>query len=478
MKTLEVINSSGGKTAISGEEINVLTSKLNGSLIQANDENYDEARQIWNGMFDKYPAIIARCTNTTDVINAVRFAKERNLLVAVRGGAHNVAGLASYDDGFVIDLSQMRAVTVNPQARTAKVQGGAQLVDIDGATQAYGLVVPMGVVSETGIGGLTLNGGVGWFRRQWGMTCDNLISVELVTAEGKLIQASKTENPDLFWALRGGGGNFGIVTSFEFQLHSLEPEVMFCFTFYPDSKDIMQKFRQYAQNQPEEVSALSFTGIVPEDENFPRECWHQPFYAVAACYAGSAEEGERALQPLREWGQPIVDFSDRMAFTEVQKVLDADYPKGRNYYWKSVYLKELEDETINTILTLNRKAPSHHSTIDIWTMGGALSRVSPDESPLSPREAPYMIGIEANWDDDAYSDRNIAWVGECVTRLKPFVAPGNYLNFPGFLEEGDELIKDAYGKNLQRLRKIKQQYDPDNFFRLNQNIKPERAIAV
>lgn len=477
MKTLEIINSSGGKAAISTEDIDALGNKLSGSLIRAEDENYDEARQIWNGMFDKRPAVIVRCADATDVMNAVRFARDRHLLVAVRGGAHNVAGLASYDEGFVIDLSQMRAVAVDPQAKKVRVAGGAQLGDIDRATQAYGLVVPIGLVSETGIGGLTLNGGVGWLRRKWGMTCDNLISAELVTAEGQLIKASKTQNQNLLWALRGGGGNFGIVTSFEFQLHPLGPEVMFCFVMYPDSKDIMQKFHEYAQNQPDEVSALSFTGTVLADENFPQEWWHKPFYAVAACYAGSAEEGERVLQPLREWGTPIVDFSDRLAFTDVQKFLDADYPKGRNYYWKSVYLKEFSDETIETILTLNRKAPSHHSTIDIWTMGGAMSRVSVDESPLSPREAPFMIGIEANWDDPADSERNIAWVHECVEKLGQFTAPGNYLNFPGFLEEADELVKDAYGENLRRLAEVKQQYDPDNFFRLNQNIKP-RTTAV
>ena len=477
MKTLETINSSGGKTVIPAEDIDTLKKMLSGSLVRAEDENYDQARQLWNGMFDKHPATIVRCANTTDVMNAVRFARDRQLLVAVRGGAHNVAGLASYDRGFVIDLSQMRAVAVDPEARTVKVEGGAQLGDIDSATQAYGLAAPIGLVSETGIGGLTLNGGFGWLRRKWGMSCDNLVSVELVTAEGKLIRASKTENQDLFWALRGGGGNFGIVTTFEFQLHPLGPEVMFCFVVYPDSKDIMQKFRQYAEHEPEELGAIGFTGSVPADENFPQEWWHKPFFVVAACYVGSADEGERILQPLREWGKPIVDFSDRLAFTEVQKFFDADYPKGRNYYWKSLYLKELSDETIDTLLALNRKAPSHHSTIDIWTMGGAMSRVSADESPLSPREAPYLIGIEANWDDPADSDRNIAWVRECVDKLEQFTAPGNYLNFPGFLEEGDELIEDAYGENLKRLARVKQQYDPDNFFRLNQNIKPE-AVAV
>ena len=353
MKTLEIVNLTGGKTVVSTESLNTLGNKLRGSLIQAEDENYNEARQIWNGMFDKRPAVIARCADVTDVMDAVRFARERHLLVAVRGGAHNVAGLASYDNGFVIDLSQMRAVDVDSQARTVRVAGGAQLGDIDRETQAFGLVVPTGVVSETGIGGLTLNGGVGWLRRKWGMTCDNLISVELVTAAGNLIKASQSQNQELFWALRGGGGNFGIVTSFEFALHPLGPEVMFCFVMYPDSKEIMQKFREYAQNEPDEVGMLSFTGTVPADENFPQEWWHKPFFVVAACYAGSADEGESVLQPLRELGTPIVDFSDRMAFTDVQKFLDADYPQGRNYYWKSVYLKEFRDETIDTLLALN-----------------------------------------------------------------------------------------------------------------------------
>ena len=472
MKALEIVNLKGSKTLVSTESLNTLGNKLKGSLIRAEDENYDEARQLWNGMFDKRPAVIVRCAGIADVIDTVCFARERNLLVAVRGGAHNVAGLASYDHGFVIDLSQMRAVDVDSQAKTVRVEGGAQLGDIDRETQTFGLVVPTGVVSETGIGGLTLNGGVGWLRRKWGMTCDNLISVELVTAEGKLIKASKTENQELFWALRGGGGNFGIVTSFEFELHPLGPEVMFCFVMYPDNQDIMQKFRKYAQNEPDEVGMLSFTGTVPADENFPQEWWHKPFFVVAACYAGSAKEGESVLQPLRELGTPIVDFSDRMAFTEVQKFLDADYPKGRNYYWKSVYLKEFSDETIDTILDLNRKAPSHHSTIDIWTMGGAMSRVGTDESPLTPREAPYMIGIEANWDNSVDNESNIAWVRECVDKLARFAAPGIYLNFPGFLEEGDQLIEAAYGNNLRQLAEVKQKYDPDNFFRLNQNIKP------
>lgn len=472
METLAIVNLTGSQTAVAISELEALANQIRGSLIRAENETYDEARRLWNGMFDKRPAVIVQCAGVADVIEAVRFARDRNLLVAVRGGAHNVAGLASYDSGFVIDLSQMRSVHVDPQACTVRVEGVAQLGDIDQETQKFGLVVPIGVVSETGIAGLTLNGGVGWLRRKWGMTCDNLISADLVTAEGQLVTTSKTENPDLFWALRGGGGNFGIVTAFNFALHPLGPEVMFCFVMYPDSTDILQKFRQYAQSEPEEVGMLSFTGTVPADENFPEEWWHKPFFVVAACYAGSAEDGEKVLQPLREWGTPIVDFSDRLPFTQVQKFLDAEYPKGRNYYWKSVYLKAFNDDTIDMLLALNRQAPSPYSTIDIWTMGGAMSRVGSAESPLSPREAPFMIGIEANWDDPQDSDRNIAWVRNCVDGLAPFAAPGIYLNFPGFLEEADNLVRDAYGDNLKRLTQLKQKYDPDNFFRLNQNIKP------
>jgi FAD/FMN-containing dehydrogenase len=472
MSILEIANQTGGKIAVPTEDLDALGGQLRGSLIRASDQTYDEVRRLWNGMFDRRPAAIACCHGVADVIDAIQFAYDRNLLIAVRGGAHNVAGLASYDDSFVIDLSQMRSVHVNPQTRTARIEAGAQLGDIDRETQVFGLVVPIGVVSETGIAGLTLSGGVGWLRRKWGMTCDNLLSVDVVTAEGKLITASKTQNEDLFWALHGGGGNFGVVTSFEFRLHPLGPEVMFCFVMYPADRDSMYKFREYAQNEPDEVGILSFTGAVPANENFPQEWWHKHFFVVAACYVGSAEEGERILQPLREFGTPIVDFSRRMLFTDVQKFLDADYPKGRNYYWKSLYLKELNDDAISTLLELNSKAPSHHSTIDIWTMGGALSRIGPDESPLAPREAPFMIGIEANWDDAQDNDRNISWVRECVDQLAQFAAPGIYLNFPGFLENADELVEKAFGANLSRLIEIKKKYDPNNFFRLNQNIKP------
>ncbi|MEM9006139.1 MAG: FAD-binding oxidoreductase, partial [Cyanobacteria bacterium P01_F01_bin.86] len=428
METIKIANLNNEQTAVSIEDLEGLAAQIRGTLIQSQDTLYDEARRLWNGMFDKRPAVIVQCRGAADVIDAVRFARDRHLLVAIRGGAHNVAGLASYDGGFVIDLSPMRAVHVDPIAKTVRVEAGAQLGDIDRETQVFGLAVPTGVVSETGIAGLTLSGGAGWMRRKCGMTCDNLIAVELVTADGQWLKASQTENPDLFWALRGGGGNFGVVTSFEFELHPLGPEVMFCFVMYPDSKEILQQYRKFAQSETEEVGMLSFTGSVPADENFPEIWWHQPFFAIAACYVGPADDGEVVLQPLRELGTPIVDFSDRMAYTEVQKFLDADYPKGRNYYWKSVYLKEFTDDTIETLLALNRQAPSHHSTIDIWTMGGAMSRVGADASPLSPRTAPFMIGIESIWDDAGESEthsaqvnqQNIAWVRDCVEGLAPF----------------------------------------------------------
>lgn len=472
METVTMAHLKGGQTAVAIADLTALATQIRGALVQPGDANYDEARRLWNGMFDKRPAAIAQCSGVADVIDVVRFARDRDLLVAVRGGAHNVAGLASYDGGFVVDLSHMRAVHVDPVAKTVRVEAGAQLGDIDRETQAFGLAVPTGVVSETGIAGLTLSGGVGWLRRKWGMTCDNLLSVELVTADGNWLRASQTENADLLWALRGGGGNFGVVTAFEFKLYPLGPEVMFCFVMYPDHKEILQKYRKFAQSEPEEVGMLSFTGTVPADENFPEAWWHQPFFAMAACYVGPAAAGEIVLQPLRELGEPIVDFSDRMPYTEVQKFLDADYPKGRNYYWKSVYLKEFTDDTIDILIALNRQAPSHHSTIDIWTMGGAMSRVSADESPLSSRKAPFMIGIEANWDDANESDRNIAWVRDCVEGLAPFAAPGIYLNFPGFMEDADQMVKTAFSDNLPRLVAVKRRYDSENFFRLNQNINP------
>lgn len=472
MSKLEIANTTDGRTAVPTEALEVLGSKLLGSIIRADDENYDDARQLWNGIFDKRPSVIVRCEGETDVIDAVLFARNHNLKVAIRGGAHNVAGLASYDAGYVIDLSQMRAVHVDPQARMARVEAGAQLGDIDRETQTFGLVVPTGVVSETGIAGLTLSGGLGWLRRKWGMTCDNLLSVNVVTAEGKLVTANKTQNEDLFWALHGGGGNFGVVTSFEFELHPLGPEVMFCFVMYPADRDIMLRFGEHARNEPDDLGMLAFTGKVAEDDNFPKEWWHKHFFVVAACYAGSPDEGERIIQPLRELGTQIVDFSGRMAFVDVQRFLDAEYPKGRHYYWKSLYLMELANETVDTLLELNAKAPSHHSTIDIWTMGGALSRIGTDDSPLSPREAPFMVGVEANWDDPQDNDRNIAWVRECIDGLTPYSAPGIYLNFPGFLEEADELVQKAYGSNLNRLAEVKKKFDPHNFFSLNQNIRP------
>jgi FAD/FMN-containing dehydrogenase len=304
------------------------------------------------------------------------------------------------------------------------------------------------------------------------MTCDNLIAVDLVCADGALHRVSGTEQPELLWALRGGGGNFGIVTAFEFLAHPLGPDVMFCFVVYPDDSELMARYAAFIATEPEEIGTLAFTGTVPAADTFPRDSWGSPFFVVAACYAGPVAEGHRALQPLRELGTPIADLSAAMPFVEAQKFLDEEYPKGRHYYWKSVYLREFTPQVIDVLRHLSHRAPSPLSTIDIWTMGGALARVSSDDSPLAPRRAPFMIGIEANWerpDDDA---ANIEWVNDCVEALTPHAADGIYLNFPGFLENAEALVRSAYGANHPRLVRIKQQHDPDNFFRLNQNIKP------
>jgi FAD/FMN-containing dehydrogenase len=332
----------------------------------------------------------------------------------------------------------------------------------------------MGVVSETGIAGLTLGGGIGWLRRKYGLSSDNLVSADLVSADGRFLTASETENADLFWGIRGGGGNFGVVTSFEYRLHPVGPEVMFCFVLYPGerAKEVLGFCEEYVAEAPEEVSPLVMAGRVPPVEMFP-ERWHgEPMVAVAAMHAGEAEEGERELRPLRELGGAIADLSARMPYTVAQSVFDEDYPDGWRYYWKSQNISALNDEVIERLLIHAEAAPSHHSTVDVWYQGGAMSRIEGSETAFGDRSAPIWIGVEANWEDTQDDEANIAWVRECVADMRRFSGGGAYLNFAGFYEGGDRLIREAFGENHKRLVDLKNEYDPTNLFRLNQNIKP------
>jgi FAD/FMN-containing dehydrogenase len=456
-------------------EIEILKRKLKGRLIQANDAGYDEARAVWNGLIDKHPQLIAQCKGNEDVIEAVSFARENGLLVAVRGGGHNVAGHGTCDGGMVIDMSAMRQVKVDRKNRIVCAGGGATLGDVDAATQACGLAAPLGVVSETGIAGLTLGGGMGHLRNKYGLSCDNLIEAEVVTAEGRLIGANESENRDLLWGLRGGGGNFGIVTSFTYRGYPVGPEVFFLAVFHQGdrARQALQLYRDFTAEAPDEVSILAFLGAIPEGaEAFPEKSHGRPFAAFVGVYAGSVEEGERILRPLRRFGDPLADFSRPTPYVELQRFFDRDYPDGDRYYWKSLSLNHLDDRAIDRIVEHARRQPSLYSTTDLWSLGGAVKSFSTEESAFAGRHAAFLLNLEANWKIPEQDETNIRWAREFVEDMQEFSDGSRYLNFAGFQEEGDAMMRAAFGPSYERVAKLKQKYDPTNFFRLNQNIKP------
>jgi hypothetical protein len=473
MQTLNVKTINGGQTSIDMTKIEAFHSTLRGDLLYPNNNGYEDARRIWNGMIDKKPALIARCKGTADVISAVNFARDNHLLFTVRGGGHNVAGGAICDGGMVIDLSKMRSVRVDPGQRTARAEAGATLGDLDHETQAFGLSAPVGVVSATGIAGLTLHGGLGWLTRKYGMTVDNLLTVDVVTADGQLLKASTDENADLLWAVKGGGGNFGIVTSFEFRLHPVGPMVWLAVPMYAAEKgeDGLRFFRDFMAEAPEELGAIAVFWNAPEEPPIPEEARGTPVIIFLACYTGPFEKGEEVIRPLREFDTPMVDLSGPMRFVEVQKFLDADYPDGMFYYWKSLYLENLSDEIISAIAGHAAERPSPITSVDVWGLGGKMGRTGPGDTPLV-RRPPFLLGIESNWEKFEDSDKNIGWTREVYKDMERFSQSGLYLNFPGFAEEGDHLLKGAYGSNYERLQTIKAKYDPNNLFQGNLNIEP------
>ncbi len=452
-------------------------SRLQGKLIRPGDADYDEARAVWNGMIDRHPALIVRCANVGDVVAAVNFARQHDLLLSVRGGGHNVAGHATNDDGLVIDLSLMKQIEVNAEARTARAQGGVTWGELDAATQVYGLATPRGVVSETGIAGLTLGGGFGWLRNKYGLSCDNLIAAEVVTADGRVMTANADENADLLWGLRGGGGNFGVVTTFEYRLHPLGPEVYFVFVLHDGSgenmKQGLQFYRDYCATAPDEASTIAVCGRVPPDPAFPAELHEHPYMLFGGLYAGPAEEGKQVLQPLLDFGKPMLDFSGAKPYVEAQKAWDADYPKGKRYYWKSLNLMRLDDAVIDRIVSHARQQPSAHSTTDLWHIGGAVKRGSAETSAFHGRQAAFLLSPEANWEHPADDEANITWLREFIADMEEFSDGSRYLNFAGFQEEGDALMQKAFGPQYRRLAALKRKYDPKNLFRLNQNVRPE-----
>jgi FAD/FMN-containing dehydrogenase len=448
-----------------------------GVILQPGDTGYDEGRAVWNGLIDRHPVLIARCASTADVVAAVNFAREQGLPLAVRGGGHNVAGHGTVEGGVVIDLALMNAVLVDPAARIAHVSGGATWGDVDAATQAHGLATPGGVFSRTGVAGLTLGGGYGWLRNLHGLSCDNLIGAEVVTAAGEVIHTSDPEHADLLWGLRGGGGNFGVVTRFTFQLHQLGPEVPVAFVFHDGASEkaheALRFYREYVASAPDEVSTLAVLGVIPPDPHmFEEELHGRPYVAFIGVYAGPIAEGERVLKPLRELGAPIKDFSAVMPYMEVQQLYDNEYPDGMRYYWKSLNLTSLDDQAIDLIVEHARRQVSPFSTTDLWHVGGAVRRGGAETSAFFGRGAAFLLSPEANWRQPADDAANIAWVRDFIAAVEPFSDGSRYMNFAGMQEEGDSMVRAAFGPNYARLAALKAKYDPANLFRLNQNVKP------
>ena len=434
---------------------------LRGDLIQPSDARYEEARKVFNGMIDRRPALIVRCAAVADVIAAVKLARETNTVVAVRGGGHGVAGNAVCDDGLVIDLSAMKRVRVNPGNRTARAEGGTTWGDFDRETQAFGLATTGGIVPSTGIAGLTLGGGIGYLNRKHGLACDNLLSAEVVTADGRLLRASTEENTDLFWGLRGGGGNFGVVTSLEYQTHPVGP-VLAGEVIYPldQAKEVLRFYRDWSAAAPDEVRADATLLSGPEG----------PALDVILCYCGAIEEGEKVLRPMRSCGSPLTDSVAPVPYATVQNLLTEIFQPGRLHYWKAGFVQALSDEAIEALVDFfAANVPGFFAAIAIEHLGGAVSRVGPQDTAFGHRDAQHSLLVLRMWPDPADSEKNIDWARRCYRTAEPFLKAGVYVNYLG--DEGEARVRAAYGVNYERLRAIKNKYDPTNFFRLNQNIK-------
>jgi FAD/FMN-containing dehydrogenase len=447
-------------------------SGFHGDVLRPSDNEYDEARAIWNGMIDKYPALVARCSGVTDVVAAVTFAREHGLELAVRGGGHNVAGTAVCDGGLVVDLSDMNGVRVDRDAETVRAEGGATLGDVDRETQRLGLATALGAVSQTGVAGLTLNGGYGHLSRQYGLALDNLVSVDIVTADGQVQTASADRNEDLFWAVRGGGGNFGVVTVFEYELHEVGPEVYAFFVWFHggDAPAALAAFEEWTETAPRDTGALAFTAHVPDLEEFPEETRGEPAVAFLGSARGDSATDSEVFASLRDVATPIADMSGPMAYADLQSMLDEDYPDGLRYYWKSIFLEELTDEVFDLMVRYNDSAPSALSTLDCWHLGDAVADVPQDATAFWHRDKPYMLTVEANWEDPADDDANVSWAREVFAEVQALpVASGRYGNFPGLNEDSTKLL---YGDNYDRLVEVKTEYDPENLFRTNQNVAP------
>jgi FAD/FMN-containing dehydrogenase len=475
MPTIDILGRTGETVHVPERALTELDANLEGEVVRPDDGRFDELRRVWNGLIDPHPAALVRCATTADVVAAVGLARDHDLRLSVRGGGHNVAGNGVADGGLVVDLADMRTVTVDPVAATAHAQGGATIGDVDAATQPYGLAVPLGLVSETGVAGLTLGGGFSWLRGAHGLACDNLIAAEIVTADGRVVTASEIENPDLLWGLRGGGGNFGVATLLSYRAHAVGPEVFFSVVFHADedSASALRFFRDWSRRTSDAISAIAVLWHAPAVDDIPAEHHGRAVTVFAAMHVGTPAMGAAELASLRSFGTPIADWSQPMPYMKVQRFFDEDYPKWlKRYYWKSAYLSDLADPLIDRIVTLNRDAPSHETNIDVWQVSGAASRTIAGATAFGDRSAPFLLNIEANWDEPTDDGVNIAWSREVLGVAAPWSTGGRYMNFSGLHEDDTEAVPATFGANLERLTRLKASYDPTNLFRFNHNIVP------
>jgi FAD/FMN-containing dehydrogenase len=469
MTEITFVGLDGGKVTVEGSVIQTLTNDLRGPAVRPGEPGYDEARTLYNAMIDNKPALTLRCAGVADVIAGVKFAATHRVLVSVRGGGHNVAGNAVCDGGLMLDLSAMNSVRVDPNARIAYAEGGATWADYDAETQAFGLGSTGGLISSTGVGGLTLGGGIGWLQGKHGLACDNVVAFDMVTARGQLVRASADENVDLYWGLRGGGGNFGVVVSFEFALHEIGP-FLAGMLFYPlaEAKQALAAFRDFWADAPDELGALAGLVTAPDGS---------PVLALVMVYNGDPDEGARVLQRMRAFGPPMMDTIGPMPYRQVQTLFDEGAPPGLRNYWKSSFLERLPEEAIDTLVAQRTAMPSPRSKLFIECLNGAMARVGRDETAFDHREVPFNLLILGAWEDGAADETNIAWARETIEVMQPYASAGVYVNYLGQeTDEGSDRLRASYGPaKYDRLVALKTKYDPGNLFRMNQNIKPGKA---
>lgn len=479
MTEIRLASLQGGATVVGSDALAALRETLRGKVCLPGEAGYEEARTIWNAMIDRHPGAVVRCSGAADIMRAVAFAREHGVLLAVRAGGHNIAGNAVCEGGLLLDLSLMRGVRIDPVRRTARVEPGATLGDFDREAQAFGLATPLGINSTTGVAGLTLGGGFGWLSRKFGLTIDNLISADVVTADGKLLQASDTENSDLFWALRGGGGNFGVVSSFEFRLHPVGPMVLSGLIVHPfaRARELLAGYRQVAADAPDELTQWVVLRKAPPLPFLPADVHGKEILVFAVCYVGEERDGNRALEPLRKLGTPIADVVGMQPFAAWQGAFDPLLTPGAYNYWKSHNFVELGDGLLDVLVSQVKQLPTEECEIFIGQLGGATKRVAPDAMAYPHRNANFAMNVHTRWRQSADERRSIDWARKLFAETAPYATGGVYVNF--MPEDETDRVGSAYGTNYARLATLKAKYDPGNLFRLNQNVQPstQRSAA-